>query len=355
MSKFLFVFTLFLFFIVKIQAQDPIFSQYYNTRVFLNPAYTGLEHGLTFSAAARNQYGNLNSQFYTTFVAAELQEPSLRSGFGISASRQAIGEGAFSTQNLNLSYAYILPLSGAAQQNVHNISLGLRAGLLQRSLDWSKLRFLDQLDATQGVISGTSAVPIQQNTLSFDAQAGILWRSELQIAGKKTLNCLGLTISHLTGKETGFTGFIADSPLRLTIHGATAIPIHAWSYGKHSIAFAPALRAELQSNLSLLSYSLYFLYDDMHVGASFQSQSIGALPSNANSWILMAAIKIPMSSDTDHSLFLGYSFENRLSNFSSLFGNAHEITLRYNFGDAQIFRRETPTFKGKLIAAKGLF
>jgi hypothetical protein len=62
-----------------------------------------------------------------------------------------------------------------------------------------------------------------------------------------------------------------------------------------------------------------------------------------------------MSTETDHSLLLGYSYENRLGSFGTLFGNAHEITLRYNFGDAQLIHEQSPTFKGKIIPAKGLF
>ena len=346
-------------FAINVAAQDPVFTQYYNSRAYLNPAYTGVEHGLTVSAAARNQFANLSGQFYTAAVCAELQEPTLHSGFGISALRQTIGEAAFSLQNFNFSYSYVLPLSNVAARNAHNLSLGLRAGLSQRSFDPTKLRFLDQLDATQGVVNATSASPLLDNISYFDAQAGVLWRSELRFGRVHTRNNAGLSVTHLTGKEAGFSGFIADAALHTTLHAGSEIPLLAWTHGKHQVAWSPNVRAELQSKLTLISYSAYLLYDAAYLGACYHSQIANNTKNNEvngfNSWALMAGIKVPMSSETNHTLLIGYSYENRIGDIGTLFGNAHELTLRYNFGDTQIFRLENPTTKGKIIACPSLF
>ncbi|MCB0634515.1 MAG: type IX secretion system membrane protein PorP/SprF, partial [Lewinella sp.] len=42
--------------LVELKAQDPSFSQFYANRVYLNPAFVGLESGITLSATSRMQW-----------------------------------------------------------------------------------------------------------------------------------------------------------------------------------------------------------------------------------------------------------------------------------------------------------
>ena len=65
-----------------LQAQDPSFSQFYANRIYLNPAFTGLESGLTVGAVSRMQWLTVDGGFRTYGFTLELQEPHLSSGIG---------------------------------------------------------------------------------------------------------------------------------------------------------------------------------------------------------------------------------------------------------------------------------
>ncbi|MFT5382964.1 MAG: type IX secretion system PorP/SprF family membrane protein, partial [Saprospiraceae bacterium] len=96
---------LFIFCIYLCQAQDPSFSQFYASRIYLNPAFTGIENGVSFSGTSRNQWGKVDRGFRTYIASVEIQEPFLRSGFGLSLYHDTEGLMQLNTNQVSLSYA----------------------------------------------------------------------------------------------------------------------------------------------------------------------------------------------------------------------------------------------------------
>ncbi len=68
-----------------VKAQDPVLSQFFANRSYLNPAFTGLEDGLQISASARNQWFAADRGYSFVTTTAEWQEPLWNSGFGIAS------------------------------------------------------------------------------------------------------------------------------------------------------------------------------------------------------------------------------------------------------------------------------
>ena len=58
------------------------------------------------------------------------------------------------TTSVGLSYAYTIPMES------HNIHFGFEVDWIQKSVDWSKIIFSDQLDPVYGAIYPTSAIPL---------------------------------------------------------------------------------------------------------------------------------------------------------------------------------------------------
>ncbi|MBK6904987.1 MAG: type IX secretion system membrane protein PorP/SprF [Saprospirales bacterium] len=88
-----------------LQAQDPHFSQFFANRVYLNPAYAGLDPGWTVTMNYRNQWfgipdgdiSTFNQSFRTYQVTADLQAPcmfgldNVNGGFALSVFRDEAG------------------------------------------------------------------------------------------------------------------------------------------------------------------------------------------------------------------------------------------------------------------------
>ncbi|MTI19584.1 type IX secretion system membrane protein PorP/SprF, partial [Fulvivirga sp. RKSG066] len=79
-------------------AQRPIFSQYYNTGLYLNPALVGEEKDITFQANYRSQWGNIDLPFKTTQASVAYPvvkrgvKPMHVGGLGLSIFRDETGQ-----------------------------------------------------------------------------------------------------------------------------------------------------------------------------------------------------------------------------------------------------------------------
>src|SRR4051794_27402668 len=78
-------------------AQDPQFSQYYQSPLYLNPGFTGITPQQRAVFNNRIQWPNL-PQAYTTFAASyDIWVDELRSGFGIIAMTDKMGSAGWRT------------------------------------------------------------------------------------------------------------------------------------------------------------------------------------------------------------------------------------------------------------------
>jgi type IX secretion system PorP/SprF family membrane protein len=329
-------------------AQDPTFSQFYANRIYLNPAFTGLESGLTMNAQARSHWTLIPGQFNIAFASVDLQEPYLKSGVGLTLWQFSEGEAALTTQSVAFNYAYVLPLTSDIARNVHNIHFGIRAGVMSRFIDWSKLTFSDQLDPVSGAVFGTAAVPLDHPTTFFDADFGIMWRSETNLFGKGTRSSLGATVSHLTDQDESLVGAVSRRPMRVTVHGGLDIPMN-WIDGanRHQIAMSPNIKLDFQQGLSVMTLGLYAIYETLYVGALYQDRALAFDPRNTNSMIFVIGYKAQINKN--QTILFGYSFDANTSGLSTRTGGSHELAVRYNINDVQLFRQGVHDKKGKRI------
>ena len=117
-------------------AQDPSFSQFYANRIYLNPAFTGLESGVSVAGVSRMQWVNVDRGFRTYGFTVEIQEPFIRSGIGLSLFHNTQGLAQLNSTSVGLSYSYLIPLDG------HNIHIGMEALWNQKRLTGTRLFFL---------------------------------------------------------------------------------------------------------------------------------------------------------------------------------------------------------------------
>jgi type IX secretion system PorP/SprF family membrane protein len=339
--------TLGVFAAVFAQAQDPVFTQFYANRMYLNPAMTGLEPGLTVAGTARTHWTLIPGQYNIAFASVDLQEPALRSGFGLSAWQFSQGEAGLTTQNVAMNYAYTIPLK-QTQRSEHNIHVGFRGAIASRFIDWSKLTFSDQLDPVTGAVYASNAVPLDKPSSHFDADAGLVWRSETNFLGKGTRTSLGATVSHLTNQDESLLGRGVRRPMRFTVHGGMEIPVN-WidGAGRKQIAWSPNLKMDFQEGLSVMTLGVYGIYETLYFGVLYQDKTLAFDPRNTNNVSFAFGYKAKFNKT--QSLLFGYSFDANVSGLSTRTGGSHEIAIRYNINDIQIFKQGVHDKKGKRI------
>lgn len=328
----------------QLSAQDPSFSQFYANRIYLNPAFTGLEAGLTVAAVSRMQWLNVDSGFRTYGFSLEMQEPAVNSAFGLSLYQDQQGLAQLNTTSIGLAYAYTLAMKN------HNVHFGMQARWVQKSVDWDKITFSDQLDPVYGSIYPTSAVPILNRITYSDFDAGIVWRFNSDIRmGKRRMrdsrHSIGVAVHHLpqlfnqNGGYESFQQLETRVAPRVTIHFGSVLPIVWFASGTKNIAISPTFKYDLQGddlsspskNLQVFTTGGYFVYDGVYVGALYQNKRLISGPQNTNALILAFGAFIQPKKKDASNMFIGFSYDANTTGVGSRAGGVFELAFRYNF------------------------
>ncbi|MFM2360064.1 MAG: hypothetical protein RLY16_2057 [Bacteroidota bacterium] len=152
-----------------VHAQDPFFTQAFNSPLTLNPANAGNgEMDLRFSANLKRHWVNVPSAMQFASVGVDRYIKPLHGGVGLLLTNSK--EGYLTKTNLSGLYSYMLCLPNA------RLHLGLQAGVGNRSVNYDKLYFSDQIDNT-GIIAGSVSGadrPVNNNRYYADFAAGFL-------------------------------------------------------------------------------------------------------------------------------------------------------------------------------------
>jgi type IX secretion system PorP/SprF family membrane protein len=184
------------------QAQDVHFTQYFTSPLTLNPANTGLVNcDWRVSGNFRSQWGSVNSTPYQTgslsfdiaTLKGKLNGDAL--GIGVLAVYDKSGTGGLQVINTGLSLAYHKRLS-SDEDRPQNISIGVQGSLVQKSIDFNKLKFEDQYDAVTGTTPYQTKEFIGNADLTYpDFNAGLMYSGYVN---EKTNMYAGLSYYHIT-------------------------------------------------------------------------------------------------------------------------------------------------------------
>lgn len=132
-------------------AQDIHLSQIFNAPMLLNPANTGaFEGAYRIGGFYRNQWNSVTIPYQTYGANAELSlfknafETSYL-GAGVSFVGDKAGDGNYTTNQFAMSVAYH---QGLNTDYNHYVSLGFKAGVIQRNVNLSKFYYGSQITAT---------------------------------------------------------------------------------------------------------------------------------------------------------------------------------------------------------------
>ncbi len=308
---------------VSLEAQDPVFSQFFSMPMQLNPAFAGNTSAPRLAFSYRDQWrwaAPLN--VYRTYAASYGQffDP-INSSIGIMIQTDDAGEGVYRNSSFSGIYGYRLQVS----KDVF-VKVGVEAALMQSNLDWNKLVFLDQLDPIDGVVQGSEeAISENLSTISGSVGAGLLlYAKNFYVGfGAKHLNTPDESFLKINGNLS------SGLPMRFAFQTGGQFTIQEGNSRQTGSFVSPNATLIRQGNQMQVNAGAYIGYGAFFGGTWFR-HAIG----NADALIFMVG--------AEHDIFrIGYSYDFTISGLAASQGGSggtSEITLILNFENSANFK-----------------
>lgn len=290
-------------------SQDPQFTQFYMSPVYLAPSFTGSTKGKRIATSYRNQWPSLEKAFVTYSFSYDHYLPSVNSGLGVLFLREQAGSGILSTTNVGLTYSYHLKLN-----HEWRVIPGLELSYTQRGLHFHKLTFGSEL-----LNQGAEVKPEPQDfTWDVDASASALFYSES--------TWMGFTANHLLKPNESLYAEESIIPMRFSLFGGMKVPINKQYGQKTRENIFPAFHLMKQGKNSQLNLGLYWNYNPFMIGMWYRGiPLVKDIPSND-------AVALLVGYNIDQ-FNVGYSYDITVSHLAGMTQGAHEISLVYTFGE----------------------
>ncbi len=306
---------------LSLQAQDPIFSQFYAAPLQINPAFAGNTNAPHITANYRNQFTNLdNYQAFRTYAVSYSQffKP-VNSGFGLQIMSDDIAEGLLSTNSITAAYTYRVQVNKDLF-----FKIGAEAGAFQTRLDWDRLIFLDQIDPTfgpsdeNGIPNPTQENrPDDLNRLSLDLGAGFLAYNRVFYAG--------FSLKHLNTPNQSFL-LINDNlntglPMRMTLHSGAQIILKEGNKRQGPTFISPNIMVIKQGDFGQVNAGTYAGLGSFFAGVWYRHAW-----SNSDAAIFLVGVQKDIYK-------IGYSFDLPLQTNLGIgtTGGTHELSVVISF------------------------
>jgi type IX secretion system PorP/SprF family membrane protein len=294
----------------EVKAQDPEFSQFYANPLYLNPAMAGSAAGPRFALNFRDQWPSVSGSFVTYSASYDEHFDGLGGGIGAQVMYDRAGDGKLSTKSLSGFYSYHLTIKDETR-DYFIIKAGLQAGAFQRSIDFSQLRFGDQINPKLGFIYETQeklpSTGLYQTQVIPDFSAGVMAFTKKFYAG--------LAVNHIVEPAQSFFGN-PDShlPRKYTAHLGMQLPLDNWKRTPETF-ISPNLLIQRQGQFTQMNLGAYFI-KDFFVGGIWYRHT----DPNSDALIMLVGVK-------KDAVRIGYSYDLTVSDARAAAPGSHEVSL----------------------------
>jgi type IX secretion system PorP/SprF family membrane protein len=327
----------FLLLLSSARGQDPNYSQFFSTPLYYNPAYTGINTGVRARFTYRDQWPNLPVDFRSYYFSADIGDRNLpgSGGLGLIVNSQNEGIGFIKDLSVGLSIGVRIPITASVVSQV-----GIKAAIVQKSLNWDDFVFSDQLSEKYGNIYLSSFVAPDANKKVYpDFGAGGL----LQFASPEgnITGVAGFAVDHIFRPDEAFLStasaplprkYVAHLDIVIAAGGGSSSSMYASGGTNDPLKINPGLIYQNQDKMNSLAVGFNMLKFNIYLGGWYKS----GLNNNPNNSIaLLAGYRYTFAEDM--SIKFMYSYDLMTSGSMQGLGGAHEISLILEFDKLSIF------------------
>ncbi|WP_375577586.1 type IX secretion system membrane protein PorP/SprF [Marivirga tractuosa] len=312
----------------EVKAQDFQFSQYHESPLYLNPAFTGLGKMHRVALNSRVQWPSLPKAYVSNALSYDYNLDYLSSGFGLMLTRDVAGSGSLGNTNASFLYSYRVALG---DQLV--LSTGLQFAYNFTGLNQNGLTLGDQLLDNRAV-SFDSELSNIQNIQFFDFSGGMLLYSKMLWGG--------FALHHLTQPEMSLIGDSNPLNMKISVHGGVRIPLYRGPKKLDNISsIAPSFVYKRQGINDQLDVGINWHYDPISAGLWYRGVPFNRTDANESLYdrdalIFKFGLMFP-------DFQAGYSYDFTISEFGGASGGAHEISIIFDF-EAQLKKKRKKEF-----------
>lgn len=301
------------------RAQDPQFSQFYSSPLYLAPSFAGATGGGRVILNYRDQWPQLASTYVTYAFSADYYYGKYKSGIGLLVLRDQAGEdGMLNTTNAGLIYSYNIDVSPK-----WSVRPGLSAYYYNRSINFNAFRFGDQI--LRGDNYGNAGSSVEMTTLEnlepvshFDFATSVMAYSDTY--------WVGFTLDHLMYYSEILSEQGDYLPPRYSVFGGAKYMIYGNTLKRNEESITVAMNFMTQNRLKYLDLGLYYTKSPIILGIWYRGLPI--FPDNPNVGALALSVGAKHK-----GIHIGYSYDFTLTRLVNQTGGAHEISLSYIFNE----------------------
>lgn len=189
-----------------VHAQDVHFSQFFEAPILRNPALAGLFDGdVRVQAVYRTQWGNITVPYKTGALSAEYKQPVGNNNDFITMGMQLLYDKA---GTVNFTTTHLLPAvnyhKSLSDDRTKYLSLGITGGLVQQSIDRSKITTNSQYDGSAWNPAIADGEALAANSYHhWDGGVGVSFNSSIN--GNPADNYyIGLAYQHVNRPKNSF-------------------------------------------------------------------------------------------------------------------------------------------------------
>jgi len=290
-----------------IKAQDPYFSQFFANRLYLNPAWAGVDDDRKLSLNYRNQWPSVNNAYVTYGVAYDQYIESMHGGMGLMIFNDKQGSGVITEFGLSMIYSYHLQVSRDLTVNA-----GFQASFVQRKLDTNNFIYGDML-APDGTVLTTGSESYGTYRTGYpDFSVGFTGFYRGLYTGAAMYHLFKPDHTMSSDPETRLSR-------KLTLFAGGMIPVYEKRLGKEVLQLSPNVIHIRQKKFNQLNYGLEAYLKNSVVAGIWLRQNLGIKYSSL----------IFSGGYVAEKIRVRYSYDHHLSapsvNISKL--GAHEISF----------------------------
>ncbi len=310
-------FIIWLIFIAALcMSQDPQFSRFYSNSLYMAPSFAGSTGQNRFALNYRNQWPSIHRGYETYTASFDHYFSKLHSGTGVLFLHDVAGSGNLTTTNISLLYTYDFRI-----RNTLHIRPGMSFSYTERSIDFEKLVWHDQMSASGNSPTSGEVVSYEKNGDLDFAVSGLVYGESFW---------MGSTIDHLLHPNQSLyeEEYSEDNkallPTKVQVFGGIRVVVRETLLRPTPTVLQLAFLYKNQAEYNQLDLGFYWNYEPIVLGIWYRGIPIIKHNNINDAVVFLVGYKTQRYN-------IGYSYDFTSSKLITSSGGAHEISLSFTF------------------------